>query len=288
MRIGKRSAPAWCLGILLASGNAVAGPKDPPADETVARLIAQLDANKDADSRQKASDALQAIGLPALPALRRAAAANVDGEVKRRIEMLMARIENALLQAEEKHWQHRDQARRGIKDRLVKVLANMPTDRQAALAVYLLTIGRAPTEAESDRARKQFANDMGRTVAVLELARALVETKEFDVAVADVNSRLLQVQQDVAAAGDVTKQLLRLNDPQVGKLATDAGAALSKSANNDKQLVNQIFLTVLSRLPSDADAAGVSNILKRAKDRAAGTGDIVSALMNGTEFSTAR
>jgi hypothetical protein len=107
--------------------SASAGPdKTAPADasaETVGKLIAELGL-PDFKARQRATEQLVQFGAPALPALRKAATATPVLEVKRRIEVAVARIETAIVNAEQKHWQDLDGPRppwpvRGFRGSLV-------------------------------------------------------------------------------------------------------------------------------------------------------------------------
>jgi hypothetical protein len=70
-----------------------AGPTEEPSQETVAKLIAQLGAAP-FRSRQQASDKLAKLGDPVLPALRKAARTS-ELEVRRRIELVVIRIQAA-------------------------------------------------------------------------------------------------------------------------------------------------------------------------------------------------
>src|SRR5262245_40339869 len=146
MRIGNNSGMAIILGILSLNGVAAAGPSlpdlvDQPPPATVTKLIVLLG---DAEFRrpQEASEQLVQLGAYVLPALRKAATTNIELEVKRRIELVVTRIENGLLKAEEKRWQDLDVPRRGIKDRIGKIMARTPTlsNQQLASAIYLLTL----------------------------------------------------------------------------------------------------------------------------------------------------
>ena len=76
-----------------AAGLDQTGPTEEPSPETVAKLIAQLGAAP-FRSRQQASDALTKLGDPVLPALRKAARKS-ELEVRRRIELVVIRIQAA-------------------------------------------------------------------------------------------------------------------------------------------------------------------------------------------------
>src|SRR5262245_7070898 len=114
MLVGRCSGLALSLAALALLGTAAApgqtAPPNQPPPEAVAKLITQLGA-EDFRSRQDATDKLEKLGGPALPTLRKAAKATRELEVKRRLELVIARIEKALLDAEEKHWQALDDPR---------------------------------------------------------------------------------------------------------------------------------------------------------------------------------
>src|SRR5207244_10816957 len=118
-------------------------------------------------------------------ALRKAAKASSDLEVRRRIELVVMRIENALFKTEEKLWQNMDAPRHGIKDRLVKILARTPalSDHQVTSAVYLLTVGLSPTDEHVARAKKQFSQSNGRLTNILQLTSSLVPSEKFRASV---------------------------------------------------------------------------------------------------------
>jgi hypothetical protein len=295
MFIGKTSGVAISLAILaLISGPAVAasqtGPAEQPSPEAVAKLIAQLGA-AEFRVREQASFELEKLGGPVLPALRKAATANTELEVKRRIELVVIRIENALLKTEEKHWQDLDAPRRGIKDRLQIILAKRPAlgDSQVASAVYLLTVGRSPTDEEVKKAQKQFAHTNGRTISILQLTRSLVQGKEFRTELAAANGRLVKARADVAAEMELANMLQRLNGDEFQKLIGDVAAAVNKAVKTDEQFVDLAFLLVLSRFPKAAETTqAVAHLMKKMQNRATATEDIFWALMNTKEFLQAR
>jgi hypothetical protein len=104
----KRICPHYCTAmavlILQSPGSPIKAPgpvkkaqTDPaeePAPEALAKLIAQLGAAR-FRTRQEASAELEKLGRPVLGALRKAATANADLEVRRRIEAVATRIEAA-------------------------------------------------------------------------------------------------------------------------------------------------------------------------------------------------
>jgi hypothetical protein len=93
-------ACAWLavVSLLLSTHPAAAQTPAKPADATaIAALIAQL-GNADFQQRQTATRSLEAIGRPALAALRDAAEKHDDAEVRRRAKGLVEKIENSLEQ----------------------------------------------------------------------------------------------------------------------------------------------------------------------------------------------
>jgi hypothetical protein len=252
---------------ILALGQTV--PADQPASESVAKLIAQLGA-KDFRVREQGSKELEKLGSAILPALRRAAKGKIELEVKRRLEGVITRIETAALKAEEKHWQKLDASRRGVKDKLVQILAKKPElkDQQLISAIYLLTMARYPTDDEATRGKKQFTESTGRLIPALGLARSLVQTKEFNA--------------DVAA---VIGRIRKFNFNEVQKLCHEIGASLSKAAKTNEQLVDVAFLLVFSRFPEPKQSnIALDHLKKHAKNRAEAAGNIIWALINTKEF----
>ncbi|HVS34583.1 MAG TPA: HEAT repeat domain-containing protein, partial [Gemmataceae bacterium] len=86
-----------CCFLLAAAIRADAPPAEPPIDPAVAKLVEQLGDN-DFRVREEASRRLKAIGLPALPALRKALTCP-DAEVRRRANELVPALETAALLA---------------------------------------------------------------------------------------------------------------------------------------------------------------------------------------------
>jgi hypothetical protein len=277
--IGKWSGAAIILVLLTQREVAAA-----PLPETVPNLIAQLSAADD-QARQQASDKLEKLGGSVLPALRQAAAGSAAVEVQRRLELVVTRIENNLVKAEEKHWQDLDASRRGVKDRLVKIVARTPTltDAQRTSAVYLLTVGRSPTDDEVKRAQKQFVETNGRAAGALSLARSLVQSEEFSAEVADANARLLKVKVDLGPEKDLVKQLHVLNSDEVQKMTTAFAGSLTKRVKTDGPLIDLAFLLVLSRFPKANETERVVAHLKKT-GRLQATEDIFWSLLNTKEF----
>jgi hypothetical protein len=99
MRSGKCCGVVVSVALLAPVYDAAAGPgqtapAEEPSPEAVAKLIVRLGAAH-YPTRQQASAELEKLGRPVLPALRKAAAANTELEVKRRLERVVIRIEAA-------------------------------------------------------------------------------------------------------------------------------------------------------------------------------------------------
>jgi hypothetical protein len=294
MLVGKRFSVAIALAILaLAGGMGPAPGQTIPAEqlppETVARLIAQLGASN-FRSRQQATDRLEKLGAAALPALRKAAGADTGLEAQRRIELVVRRIEGALLRAEAKRWQDLGAPRRAVKDRILRILARTPalTDGQVVSAAYLLTAGRAPTNGELARAEKQLAGTTFRPASALRLARSLAQGNEFSVELAAANSRLLKAQADLATQADLGARLAGLNGVEFQKTTAAAGAALDRAVKGDEQLVHAASLLVLSRQPKANEARACVTHLRKARQRPTAAADVVWALMSTREFLAGR
>src|SRR3954471_24098822 len=71
----------------------VATPAAPPDSSAIERLLQQLGSPKFAE-REAATEALKAIGEPAVEALRKVAAQSSDAEVRRRAQQLVKEIED--------------------------------------------------------------------------------------------------------------------------------------------------------------------------------------------------
>lgn len=251
-----------------------------PPTESIAKLIAKL-GSTDFRTREQATAELEKLGEPALPILRKAATGDVALEVKRRINEVVERIEQAPRIAEEKLWQNMDQQRRDIKDRLIKILAPRKqalSDRQLASAIYLVTTGRAPTEAEAAQAEMQLKERNYKLVPALRLARSLVGSKEYHADLAAANSRVLKLQRDLA------NKVVLLNGAESQKFINEVAASVDKAAKSDMHFCDLAHLLTLSRFPEPNVANNVTAHLKRSASRSSGTADVVWALVNTNEF----
>src|SRR5580765_414262 len=120
------------VAILIGLGAPAWGQDNPPTAENIAKWVAQLGAG-DFRTREQAGKELDKVGDAALPALRKAAAGDLEPEAKRRVDMVLERIEAALLKAEDKRWQDLDAPKRSIKDRVAKILTKTPAINDAVL-----------------------------------------------------------------------------------------------------------------------------------------------------------
>jgi hypothetical protein len=271
-------------------GNCSSGQSEQPSADAVAKLIGQLN-SAEFRTRQDATDKLEKLGTPVLPALRKALKAGAEPEARRRIEHVIGRIEAGLLQAEEKRWKDFGAPERGIKDRLSKILARTPTlsDQQVTAAIYLITVGRSPSEPELKDAQKQLARGSIRWASILQLSRSLVQGKEFSTALAGVNERLMKTQKELAADNEIAKALHRLNSPEFEKLINEVAATTARAARTDEDFVDLAFLLTVSRFPEEEQQRKPAlGHLKRAPNRATATSTVFWALLNTKEFLVAK
>jgi hypothetical protein len=262
-----------------------AQPVQPPP-EAVAKLIRQL-SSEDFQTRQAASDKLEKLGPPVLPTLRKALKTEVELETRRRIERVIGRIEARLLQAEEKLWKELDPQQRAVQERLMTILTRTPTltDRQVTTAIYLITVGRSPTELEFKGAQKQLAEGSIQWMSILRLARSLVQGKEFNPALAGVNERLIKARKELATENEIAKALNRLNSAEFQKLTDEVAAASAKAAKTDEDFVDLAFLLTVSRFPQEEQQRKLAlGHLQRGPNRATATSTIIWALLNTREF----
>ncbi len=274
------------LLILALNCNFSRGQPEQPSPVAVAKLIGQLN-SEDFQTRQKATDKLEKFGVPVLPALRKALKTDVELEARRRIEQVIGRIEAELVQTEEKLWKDFDAPQRGVKDRLIEILDKTPTlsDRQVTAAIYLITVGRSPTEPELKDAQKQLAEGSIRWVSILQLARSLVQGKEFNTALAGVNERLIKARKELATENEIAKALNRLNSAEFDKLIDEAAAAIAKATKTDEDFVDLAFLLTVSRfLEEEQQRKSALGHLKRGPNRATATSTVFWALLNTKEF----
>ncbi|MDB5387630.1 MAG: hypothetical protein JWM11_3276 [Planctomycetaceae bacterium] len=190
------------------------------------------------------------------------------------------------VQTEDKHWQDLDVRQRGIKDRIVTFLTKTPalSDQQVALAVYLLTVGRPPTDAEVEQAQKKFADTKDRPLGTLQVTRNLVQGKDFNTAVAATNDRLFKIQKDLATKREAGEIPILMSADEAQRIFADCAAAVNEAAKTDQQFVDLAYLLALSRFPTATESKQSFAHLKQASDRATATTDIFKFLLNSREF----
>jgi hypothetical protein len=267
------------------AANLGGGQPERPAPDEVAKLIGRLD-SEDFRTRQEASVKLEKLGAAVLPALRKARKTDVELEAKRRIEQVIGRIEAGLLQAEENLWKDFDAPQRGVKDWLNKILARTPTmsDRQITTTIYLITVGRSPTGPELADAEKQLAEGSVRGASILRLARARLQGKEFNAALAGAHERLIKARRELAIETDIGK-LRRLNSAEFQTLRDEVAAATAKAAKTDEDLVDLALLLTVSRFPEDERQRTLAlGQMQRTPNRAAAASTLFWVLLNTREF----
>ena len=157
-------------------------------------------------------------------------------------------------------------------------------DQQVVTAVYLLTIGRSPTDSESKQVQMDFAETKNRPLSALQHAREMVQTREFNTGLANTSDRLYQIQSAIAAkraAGEIPV-LMAANDFQ--QFAADCATSVHQITKTDEQFVDLTFLLVLSRFPSESEASKLVPHLKNTPNRDTATKDIFVFLLNSQEF----
>lgn len=192
----------------------------------------------------------------------------------------------SVVQTEDHHWQDLDARQRGIKDRVVTFLTKTPavSDQQVALAVYLLTVGRPPTDAEVEEAQKKFTETKERPLGTLQLTRTLVQGKDFNTAVAATNDRLFKTQKDLATKRDAGEIPILMSADEAQKIFAECAAAVNEAAKTDQQFVDLAYVLALSRFPTATESKQSVAHLKQAPDRATATTDIFKFLLNSREF----
>jgi hypothetical protein len=248
-----------------------------PADaERIQQLLGQLAAD-DFPTRQRADQELEKLGLAALPALREALAQNQGLEMKQRVERLINRIEL-------KSWRNTDGY--AAKKRLERVLELSPKldDEPAVNAAYLLVAARSASEREKADALEQLKQAKNRNTAVLDLARALVNGRDFDENVAAANVKLLDLQARLHDSAELQINLIVEGSP-LGELGRELSAKLAKVTGplTQRQTTDLLFLLTLSRFPTEKENATLEKRLRLDKDRSQ-VADLLWALVNCNEF----
>lgn len=250
----------------------------------VAKLIAQLGAD-DFRVREQATNKLLKLGAPILPTLRKAAAGEASIEVRRRIERIIQRIEGDLIEAEVKQWEKLEAPRGAVKDRVKQIIARTPglTDAKLVEAIFLVTVARPPSADELAKGQDRLKGPL-RLLPALEIARDLVQTKEFNAGVGTASARMLAIQKSVQDA-DAREAIARVNSEEFQKQIRETGIAIDKAAGSDERFAELSFLIMLSRYPDPETMRTVlAHLKRRASDRPHGTAEIIWAMMNTKEF----
>ncbi len=230
----------------------------------------------------KINDKLEELADPVLPTLRKAEMAKSDLEVRSQLEDAM--------QADDKNWQDLGAPQRGVRHRVVKILTTTPalSDQQVASAVYWLTVGRPATDDEMKRTLKEFAETKNRPLNVLQLTRALVESKEFSAGISAANSQLFQTQEDLSVAPGSKRGIGEktgfLNADEFQRLIGGCAASVNNAVKTDEQFVNLAFLLTLSRFPETVESNQFVAQLKQAPDHVSAAKDVFFFLLNTKEF----
>jgi hypothetical protein len=127
MRSGKCCGVVLSVALLALAYDAAAGPgqtvpAEEPSPEAVAKLLVQLGAAH-YSTRQQASAALEKLGRPVLPALRKAAKAKTELEVRQRIERVVIRIEAASVEERVKAYRRAHRLKRDLLEPWQSALA---------------------------------------------------------------------------------------------------------------------------------------------------------------------
>jgi RNA polymerase sigma factor (sigma-70 family) len=252
-------------------------------------LIGELSAG-DFKSRQDAAAELDRLGSLALPALKTMAAAPTDLDLRVRVEQLIAGIERRLA-GEDKKWAEFGYAPHSLKRRLGEIFKRTPwlSEREIVTTLYLLTVARAPTEAEWAEAEKRFESGVY-PAALFELAWGLVRSREFSADIAGANAQVRNYWANLRVPRATYNELKN----KLGKssvLPREAAAALIKAPLSDEQLVETIFLITLARKPVQTDWDAILQH-RKALEQQLGPGavrqrlaeDLIAALLDCHEF----
>jgi hypothetical protein len=265
----------WCVGVLCFL--ATAGASEPPATVSPERLQKLIEQLGDArfKVRQEATQELARLGRPALRALKEAAASATELEVRKRAEALIEQIRT------------RDRPRH----EMLSIVSRMqqakpvPSDRQVAVAIYLLSVSRAATNAEIAAAEKRLLGARNKSDEVEELMWPLLTGHEFNDKLAELNLQVLDARQK-ATGGNLAEKMHRLNSEEFQKIIADLTRRMTAAMNkrSDEQVVEVVFLVFLGRVPQGADAKSAVDHIKKQANREKALDNIIWAVMNTKEF----
>jgi RNA polymerase sigma factor (sigma-70 family) len=242
----------------------------------IKELIGMLE-SADFATRQRADTELEALGEAALPALREALAARPDLDVRRRLERIVERIEVTL-------WRGTGIA---VRKRLERILRLNPKlgDAELVRSVYLLTVARAPSEDETTAAVGRLKESKDRREAVMGLARALVQGREFNEDMSIASGKLLEWQARLHdQTGAAVAQIVLLNQGKDVMRDVSGKVAKPAAALNNPHLFEMTFLLTLSRLPKEAEVKSLDRHFGKGTDRRQAIDDLIWALVNCNEF----
>jgi RNA polymerase sigma factor (sigma-70 family) len=252
-------------------------------------LIGELTAT-DFKTRQNAAAELDTLGSLALPTLKATAKAPIELDLRVRAEQIIAGIERRLAE-EDKKWAEFGWAPHALKRQLGEIFKRAPwlSDHEMVTTLYLLTVARAPTEAEWAEAEKRFESG-AYPAALFELAWGLVHSREFSADIAGASAQVRNYRLNLRIPRGTYNEL----KDKLGKsnvLPREAAAAVSKAPLSDKQVVETIFLITLARPPAQADWDAI-NQHRKALEQQLGAGavrqrlaeDLIAALMDCHEF----
>ena len=213
--------------------------------------------------RADASRDLIELGYPAMPALRRARAGNPPLETRKRLDDIIAAIEE------------QDRPRTALHH-LADQLQSA-SDDQLAEALYLLALSR-PASAE-ERAEASRALAKGRPQAIDDLIVRLREAKDGDSTFLDARLRMIDLKRRMIASSPVP--LSGLND-----LAKELGPKLAARTREmtDEQELAALFLVALQRYPSAEERRSLLGARQRQANRQGFVEDIVWAMFHTSEF----
>lgn len=206
-------------------------------------------------------------------------------EIAKREMEVRKQIEVAV-KSDESQWQSLDAAQRGVRDRIVAVLNKTATlsDQRVASAVYLLAMGRSPTDAEAQQLQKEFAETQNRPLSALQSTRKLVQTKDFNTPIAEISNRLFKMQVDWEAKRKAGGIPFLMTAEEFQKFTSECANAIGQRAKSDEQFGELAYLLTLSRFPSPTEAEQLTAYLKNAADQAEATKVIFTMLLNTKEF----
>jgi hypothetical protein len=272
-----------CLYVIAAAG-AASGASEPPSSdpaplspERLQKLIGQLGDSK-FKVREQAAQELSRLGRLALPALKEAAADNKDVEIRKRAKALAEAI------------QARDRPRAGLLSLLSRLQQAQPapSDRQVAVAIYLLSVSRPATDAELNAAEKRLkkeASDKGKRRVAEELMWPLLTGREFNDKLADFNLRVMDLKGKITGT-TLAETLHRLNTEEFQKSLVDLTGRLKAALEkrSDAQVVDAIFLVLLARFPHADQTTTALAYIKKIGKREQALSDLLWSLMNTKEF----